>query len=320
MDPLAACRRVLEASHTFARPVELLPERLGRSVTCACVLCRVADTIEDDPAIAAGRKRELFDAFLALLEGRDAAAIGDDRLPPALDLLRTLPAAHREICVRWVGELARGMAIYCLRAPGSDGIVAPTTLADLERYCHFAAGTVGLLLSDLFLEEIPGLPSSETVRDLGETYGLALQFVNTLRDVPRDLEEKRSFVPRSLCADLGGLLLDPARAHRTLAPLYARAKELLAKALEFGIVMPREVRAACLIPLWLAVPTLRRHEGNDEALVPGRSLRLAREEAGALLEDLRSRESVPALRDGFARLLTGASSAPSGGPSRSPGT
>ncbi len=307
-DPLGACRRVLEASHSFARPIELLPERLNRSVTCAYVLCRVADTIEDDPKSAPETKRDRFDAFLGALEdGEGVEAVKDPRFPAALELLVTLPASHRAVCVRWVSELARGMAIYCLRSPGTDGIVAPTTLADLERYCHFAAGTVGLLLSDLFLEEMPGLPDENRFRESGETYGIALQFVNTLRDLPKDIEEKRCFVPRTFCPYLPGLIApeNRAAAHQALAPLYRRARELLERALAFGLsVPPSPVRLACLIPLWLAVPTLRRHEGNDEALVPGRSLRLSREKAEDLMLDLSGRVADDeALRQGFRRLM-----------------
>jgi farnesyl-diphosphate farnesyltransferase len=321
LDPFQVCRQVVEASYTFAHPIGMLPERLNRAVTCAYVLCRVADTVEDDPRIAPDLKRELFDAFLGSLErGEDPALFvrrsGDDRLFSALELLRTLPASHQAICVRWVSELARGMAIYCLRPPGSDGIVALTTLSDLERYCHFAAGTVGLLLCDLFLEEVPGILDPDIFRDLGETYGSALQFVNSLRDIPSDIESGRCFIPRTACAGEGLALRDVispacrAAAHRVLQPLYARAWELLPHALSFGLAIPDlNARMACLIPLWLAVPTLQRHEGNDEALIPGRSLRLSREEAMRHMQELRERIASPeALRQALSSKFNAQSS------------
>lgn len=281
------CRRTLSASHAFAKPIEILPERLSRTVTCAYALCRLADNLEDDYRIPGRRRSELLQRFVGALEGGDPEIPEAEGLPLVLSCLATLPESHREICVRWISELARGMAIYGRR----DSI---TSIPDLERYCYFAAGTVGHLLTDLFLEETPGL-DRERMHELGETYGLALQFVNTLRDIPADIEHGFSFIPRTVAPDPRRVLDRP----ELLNPLFARAKQLLEIALGFGLAMadPR-IRMSCLIPLWLAVPTLRRFETNL------RASRLDRNEAAGLMKDLQDRcASEERLREGFRILM-----------------
>ena len=53
-----------EVSRTFAISIRFLPGMLGRAVLTAYLLCRIADTIEDDGDAAPERKAELLDAFL----------------------------------------------------------------------------------------------------------------------------------------------------------------------------------------------------------------------------------------------------------------
>jgi farnesyl-diphosphate farnesyltransferase len=71
-------REILPAvSRTFALSIRVLPGRLGAAVNCAYLLCRIADTIEDAPGMAAPEKARLFDRMLECFED-DAAA---DRFP-----------------------------------------------------------------------------------------------------------------------------------------------------------------------------------------------------------------------------------------------
>ena len=53
-----------EVSRTFAISIRFLPGTLGRAVLTAYLLCRIADTIEDDGHASPDRKRELLDQFL----------------------------------------------------------------------------------------------------------------------------------------------------------------------------------------------------------------------------------------------------------------
>src|SRR5208282_2616372 len=96
-------------------------------------------------------------------------------LPVVMRVLDLQNDATRATLVRWVAEMARGMALYVFRQPGADGIVALETVPDLERYCYFVAGTVGHLLTDLFLEEMGSDADSEialTLRVHAEQFGM----------------------------------------------------------------------------------------------------------------------------------------------------
>ena len=52
-------------SRTFALGIRLLPGRLGAAVRTAYLICRIADTIEDEPSVSAEQKSTLFDALVA---------------------------------------------------------------------------------------------------------------------------------------------------------------------------------------------------------------------------------------------------------------
>ncbi len=82
-------------SRTFALTIPQLPMPLRVAVTNAYLLCRIADTIEDEPALPAADTRVFLQRFTAVVRGSEAAA------PLARELARrlserTLPA-EREL-------------------------------------------------------------------------------------------------------------------------------------------------------------------------------------------------------------------------------
>ena len=52
-------------SRTFALTIPQLPPALARVVGNAYLLCRIADTIEDDPGLSYPQQREFSDRFIA---------------------------------------------------------------------------------------------------------------------------------------------------------------------------------------------------------------------------------------------------------------
>lgn len=330
----AYCREALaQVSRTFSRPIAMLPDPLERAVTCGYLLCRVADTIEDHAGLDIDRKDQLFDQFLRLLDGRlDAQVVADAfrEVPgdaPDLELARTLPRVMRvyralerpaqATCSQWVAEMARGMALYAHRPAGEDGLHALYTLDDLERYCYFVAGTVGHLLTELFVQRLGPSLSEEDARVLrrhAEAFGVGLQLVNILKDVTDDRERGWSFIPRHLCAEEGMQLrelLDPAKrrqAHAAVAPIFDRATRSLDRALEYALAIPSTehgIRLFCLLPLWMAVRTLAVARGNDAMFEPHAPVKISRDEVESLItECVRDCGRDTALRDRYAALWT----------------
>ncbi len=325
------CRKSLvDVSRTFSKPIEMLPGDLEVAVTCGYLLCRLVDTIEDHPDLSIATRDRLYAAFLTVVEdGGPADAFVDAfscvqgqnaefdlarNLPVVMRVFNGLPQQLRAAVTPWVAEMSRGMAIYSHRAPGADGFTALTTLPDLWRYCYFVAGTVGHMLTDLFVSEIDGLSEERktALRANAEGFGLGLQLVNILKDITDDRERRWSFVPRSACAAQGlsiaTLTQDAHRAaaHAAVAPIFDRADQCLDEAFEYCLAIPdseREIRLFCLLPLWMAVRTIAHARGNDDQFVHGAPVKISRDEVGTLINDCVSRcQDDAALRAGFAAL------------------
>jgi 2-polyprenyl-6-methoxyphenol hydroxylase-like FAD-dependent oxidoreductase/phytoene/squalene synthetase len=338
----AFCKDALEAvSRTFSQPITFLPGELRVAVSLGYLLCRVADTIEDHPDVAAGQKPELFARFLAFMDASASSPTGTTLetaglialftgVPAAPDdaelalarridvvgrVLMTLRPEVREILARWVCEMARGMDLYTRRRPGADGWNALYTVEDLDRYCYYVAGTVGHLLTDLFVEAIgadPGSALALALREDAESFAEGLQMVNILKDVTDDRERLVSFVPRTSVAREGldiTSLTEPAaraRAHAAVAPLFDRAEAHLDRALRYALAVPAAqtgIRMFCLLPLFMAARTLVVARGNDAMFVPGAPVKISREEVGAIIADcLRHAGDDDALRARYAAL------------------
>ncbi len=299
----ASLRKV---SRTFSRPIEVLPGDLRKAVTCGYLLCRIVDAVEDNAAFTLDDRDARYQAFHDVLQGTSVAEferswLGVDGSPPGeielcsqvvrvMAVLDVVPPEMRVAVLRWVTEMARGMQIYSHRSAGPDGVIAPSTTEDLQRYCYFVAGTVGHMLTELFTCEMGVRPDESVARQLdenAEAFGTGLQLVNILKDVTDDLHRGWSFVPRSLCSAHGLTnrdLVDPSHrtaAHGAVVPLFDLTRRNLGRALDYALAVPaehREIRLFCLLPLWLAVKTVGLAYGNDAMFTPGAAVKVSRQE------------------------------------------
>src|ERR1700733_8724798 len=83
-------------SRTFALTIPQLPEALRLAVTNAYLLCRIADTIEDEPAIPPAETQAFLQRFMAAVAGQDDSQrlsrelvqrLSDSTLPTERDLV-----------------------------------------------------------------------------------------------------------------------------------------------------------------------------------------------------------------------------------------
>ena len=353
IDPedLAFCGQLLgEVSRTFALSIQSLPDGLRNAVCIAYLLCRTVDTVEDDRRVTSVFRRALFDAFDAALS---AAADGDaspaaafEDLAAAAELgegfeallckqagavfraFAALTPEERGIIEPRLLEMSRGMRAYSERAE-AEGRLQIRDLADLELYCYYVAGTVGELLTDLFMLACPVDPKrrgelvARSVR-----FGLALQLVNILKDVAEDSERGACFLPESVAKEHGvdlSRLLEPserARGLSVLRKLARRSREHLAEAEEYTRLWPltaagREVRLFCAGPLALALGTLREVELGEDALRKERAPTVSRPFVARAFEQMRravgasdQSESDRLLRELFDRARVGVAGRP----------
>lgn len=297
-----------DVSRTFAISIRFLPGTLGTAVLTAYLLCRIADTVEDDNSTSPERRGELLDAFLRALDDRDAAeafpALAKDlkgdaahlalvaRTDLVLVLFRTLPPRTRERVAHWVREMGLGMAKFVRQYPKGIRI---QTLAEYREYCYYVAGTVGCMLTELWHEHAPAVGKAEFDRlwVKCQAFGEALQTVNILKDIAWDAQHENSiYIPADDLAAHGSgheTLLSPAHLehnHKAVLRFIDLARYDLDQALEYILLIPRRafrIRAFCVLPLLFAYATLRDLSGSRAMLTKGGQVKISRREVKALM-------------------------------------
>jgi len=295
-------------SRTFALGVKLLPSKLELPVRLGYLLCRIADTVEDDLALDAGRKAELLDAFVACFDDAMAAdAYGDHvreltanedyidlvaTTGEVFALYRTLDRTTQAILKHWIREMVTGMRRFVIEHP--DGIRI-SSIAEFHTYCYYVAGTVGHLLTELWHHHSSSIDAKVYARLIEdcEAFGEALQTVNILKDIPWDVERENAvYIPSDLLAAQGSeqtaILHDDRRnANRAaIVPLIRLANDDLERSLRYIENLPLSalrVRLFCALPTLFAVATMREIERTDAMLVTGGAVKISRAEVKALI-------------------------------------
>jgi farnesyl-diphosphate farnesyltransferase len=295
-------------SRTFALSIRVLPGDLGRAVLAAYLLCRIADTLEDEPVLGAPSKAALLDelahcfddaaageAFPSLVEtlSGDAAHV---RLTRNADLVfvlyRSLPPETQSHVRRWVGEMIGGMRKFVLLYPHGIRI---QSLDEYKEYCYYVAGTVGYLLTDLWRVYTPSIGDRQyqVLRGKCRAFAEALQTVNILKDVATDAEKENAiYIPEQLLREHGSshaTILLPERLLGTraaLAMLVQLAWQDLEGARSYLLLIPRRavpIRLFCVLPLLFAYATLRDITGTPQALARREVVKISRREVKSLI-------------------------------------
>lgn len=274
-------------SRTFALTIPQLPPGLQRAVGNAYLLCRIADTVEDEATLDYAQKRDLAARFVAVVEGSLAAErfaeectalLSEQTLPAERDLVAHTPRvirvthsfnpAQRQALARCVRIMASGMADYQSRE-SLDGL---EDLADMSNYCYYVAGVVGEMLTELFCDYSPELARHrERLLRLSVSFGQGLQMTNILKDIWEDRRRGACWLPRELFRRHGVVLRDIVPGSpdpgfgEALAELIGVARGHLRNALTYTLYLPRRekgMRRFCLWALGMAVLTLRKINRN----------------------------------------------------------
>ena len=266
-------------SRTFALTIPQLPPPLFRVVSNAYLLCRIADTIEDDAEMSPAVKREMSDRFVAAVAGGEdarafssrllsllsASAAADERdlvahTPAVLRITHDFNERQRAALERCIRIMARGMSRY--QEAGGRGIV---TRRDLDDYCYHVAGVVGELLTELFCDYSAAIDRRhEELMRLAVSFGQGLQMTNILKDYWDDRSRGACWLPREIFLACG---VDPDRPAPgdpgfglALGRMIGLARACLEDALRYTLLIPpgeTGIRRFCLWALGMAVLTLR---------------------------------------------------------------
>lgn len=273
-------------SRTFALTIPQLPDALRHVVANAYLLCRIADTIEDEPALSLEQKTVFSERFVAVVAGARAdgfarelaASLSPSTTPAEQDLAAATPRVvrithafrprQRRALERCVGIMTRGMVEFQRQAT----CAGLRDVAQLDRYCYCVAGVVAEMLAELFCDYSVAVDRGrDELMRKSVAYGQGLQLTNILKDIWGDLRRGACWLPRSVF-DAAGFdlraLAALARRHEThpgfergLDELIAVARHHLAEGLQFVLLIPAVetgIRRHLLWTLGLSVLTLRR--------------------------------------------------------------
>jgi farnesyl-diphosphate farnesyltransferase len=303
------CQQILpEVSRTFALSIRFLPGMLGRAVLVAYLLCRIADTIEDDPVASVPAKTALLDQFMECFDHpaqadayptlvRDVKGeVAHLSLVQNTDLVfalyRTLPGHTQQHLYHWVNEMVQGMKKFVNLYPQGIRI---QTLEEYKEYCYYVAGTVGYLLTDLWHEHSfsVGDRRYQVLLKRCASFGEALQTVNILKDIAWDAEHENSiYIPQKALLEQGSShqqLLNPnylPQNHAAIKDLVELAWQDLDQALEYLLSVPKiaiPIRLFCVLPLLFAYATLRELTQSTQMLKSGGNVKISREEVKTLM-------------------------------------
>ena len=289
----ALLRGILKkVSRSFYLSLSVLPNTLRRQMGLAYLFCRVADTIADTPVLPDHERLPALHTFRSqfqndspsrnqiagLIErarGHFHGGCEDERrllvhLHDCFDLHDRLSPGDRRLVSNLVATLTQGMEMDLVTFPvnTSDPIRALPDRASLERYTYYVAGVVGEFWTMLCEANLPAFRHSATLaqrRELARRFGQGLQLTNILKDLGKDLQFGRCYLPADELQEIGlhaRDLLDTAALPR-IRPLIFNMIQDAVDHLDHGVryiqLLPKQafrVRLSCMWPLLFAVQTL----------------------------------------------------------------
>jgi farnesyl-diphosphate farnesyltransferase len=317
-------------SRTFALTIPQLPLALRTAVTCAYLLCRIADTIEDEPALSPPETLAFLQRFSAVLAGHGEAAplareieqrLSDRTLATERDLVSNMERVLRVMARLNEPQrvaIHRCVELMCYGMPRfqfSASVKGLARATDLDDYCYYVAGVVGEMLTDLFCDYSPEIARRRAALSaIAASFAQGLQMTNILKDVWEDRSRGACWLPQEVftrygvdLAEVTGEPFDP-RFAAGFRELIGVAHAHLRNALEYTLLIPSKetgIRRFCLWAIGIAVLTLRKIEHNPR-FTAGAQVKVTRSAVAMtrLLTDLAGR-SDSVLRLLFAQAARG---------------
>jgi farnesyl-diphosphate farnesyltransferase len=302
-----------DVSRSFYLTLRVLPNPLRVPIGLAYLLARAADTISDTEMIPVQDRLDRLLQLRNLLMSRkpiskeNVASLfwksvvqdvktelnlnGEEKLllllPECFELFASLSVLDQDLVVSVVTELTRGMEMDLQRFSNPKELTSLQRFEDLEEYTYFVAGCVGPFWTKICMAHIPELRNwnVDEMCALGIRFGKALQWTNILRDIPRDLQNGRCYLPSD---DLAKIDLDPEDLKTKSA--YSKFKRLYHHYLDHALehyraawkytkfIPPSSSRVllSCVWPQWIGLETIAKLRSAENPLDPARRIKIPR--------------------------------------------
>ncbi len=291
-----------QVSRSFYLTLQVLPHSIKPQLSIAYLLARAADTIADTELVHVKKRME---ALLQLRKCIEEIAEGRSVALPEFGVLaeaqnesegegspaeRILLQSLSEVLNTFKGFLPKdryrvrdilmtithGQELDLIRFGSAtvDNVASIDTEEDLDEYIYCVAGCVGEFWT-IMCRAYPlagvALDDEKMIRD-GIRFGKGLQLVNILRDVHKDLQIGRCYMPKKRLEQVGlrpQQLLEASSIDK-FYPLYRhyleKAEQYLSDGWRYTTTIPARfvrIRLACSWPILIGVSTLRHlHSGN----------------------------------------------------------
>ena len=289
------CRNILPlVSRTFALNIMQLKGDIFKTVLLGYLLFRIADTFEDtiyqDEREKIANLRDFSEIFerdkdlshrLKLYESlkfrwkeiSDTKSLienGHIVLRCYFNLLDT----YRKIIDPLIVETSEGMAKFQKRALKNDSeIFQLTDIKELEEYCYYVAGIVGVMLTKIFCQRESIKKKKSSLEKFQIHFGLALQLINIIKDYKKDISRGWCYIPRTI-TEKHNIELDKIETLsikqskgiiKDMTPVIVTYLDSALRYIKLLPLTERPIRMFCIIPFVLGYKTLHKiakMEGN----------------------------------------------------------
>jgi farnesyl-diphosphate farnesyltransferase len=291
-------------SRTFAPTIRMLPRPLYLPVTIAYLLCRIADTVEDDAHLGKQEKQVLLQHYANYFTKQDPVykekfLMGIQKIPDhstdvhlaknldrVLAVYNTFSATLKNQISIWVVEMSLGMKKFAQEHTRKK-FQFLRSMKDLDEYTYYVAGTVGHMLTSLFAHFSKKItpPVVKRLEQFSESFGKGLQLVNIIRDMKGDLTRGQSYIPDEILQKYRLTrksifnVEHHEQAEKMFNELIQTAVAHLDRALAYIVNIPKEetrIRLFCLLPVCWAMQTLRIIQKNTLALLHTDKIKISR--------------------------------------------
>ena len=299
-----------QVSRSFYLTLAVLPSSVARQVGLAYLLARAADTIADTSQVDRS-ERVMFLKQFKLQFIQESLNWGEiraiqtamapqqshhgerkllEQLEACFQIYEKLGGKDQEEIRQVLSILISGMEMDLdfFRGESEAQLTALGTMDDLDTYAYRVAGCVGEFWTNLTWTHLPGIRREwdrEQKNRIGIRFGKGLQLTNILKDLPKDLQRGRCYIPLEMLEPAGlepNDLLDKKNMSR-FSPILQKLVGITLAHLDQGwfytMSIPRweiRLRLACMWPILIALRTLHLLTTCDNMLDPTQSLKISR--------------------------------------------